>query len=77
MHTIKGGILVAVDEENNAEEFWDALAERYPAIHARLRGKSRTRLTPREWEAVRQLPGWGDPAAPDYAPHPLVVVDPN
>jgi hypothetical protein len=69
-------VIVCADKENNAEAWWDALGTQEPYLSMRLRadaGNAGVSLTADEFARVQALPGWSDPDAPAYAPHPLVV----
>lgn len=72
---------IAVDFENNAEEWWDAAREALdtPASINVLLQTNETEVTVSDDEALdviawaEQLPGWND--GPDYAPTALTVHD--
>jgi hypothetical protein len=70
---------IAVDEENGAEEFWDAVREHgggsfSEPINALLRD-DRVTVTADERDQLlahfRRLPGWG--GGPAHAQHPITV----
>ena len=71
-------MVVTVDEENNAEIWWDAAEadKTTPASFARLQG-SQSMIVLSKSDAVEfvvwamSLPGWND--GPSYAPHPLTI----
>jgi hypothetical protein len=78
-------VTVIVDRENNGEEFWEAarsLAERSPTSRVgrlirALDNAEEVDMTKAESEellaALSALPGWND--GPEYAPHPVHVLD--
>jgi len=69
-------IAVRVDEENNAEQWWDALRS-----YDRAHGGGRTiekaidagRVTPEQLEILKALPGWED--GPEFARTALIVEE--
>lgn len=63
---------VTIDLENNAEEFFAALAEKYPAIDQQL-SDGEAVITDEEWQAIRLLPGFAN--GPDYAREALVEIE--
>lgn len=74
---------IAVDEENNAEEWWDAVRD---GIGGSFDGPIRQLLSGDEvvvdqeqrdqlLSHFRRLPGWAAPDAPDYARHPITVTE--
>mgnify|MGYP001454486275 CR=1 FL=1 len=78
--TMTASILtVNVDQENNAESWWTALraaGDKAPRALRLLAGRATSAaLSASEVDEVRSfaasLPGWADPAAPNYAPHPV------
>lgn len=68
-------ILVRVDDENNATEWWDALQACRPVLASQLRRNGAAEITRSDWNAITALPGWRD--GPDYAPTPIVCVGPE
>lgn len=78
-------LIVRPDDENNAEAWWDALheylaepnlaeSEAVDALRRLAHGAGEVELTDGVEEfdrVVTGLPGWDDPEAPEYAPHPL------
>jgi hypothetical protein len=69
----EGTIHFRADMENNADAFWTALDEAFPAIADALRDQDEARLTPDEWAAVQALPGFAD--GPEHAKEALMVLD--
>lgn len=65
-------ILVRVDDENNATEWWDALQACRPVLASQLRRNDVTAINRATWNALTALPGWRD--GPDYAPTPLICL---
>ena len=76
-------VIIQPDEENNGEEFWDALDDveceslsdgaqaAIGALSCRADEVSVTKDVADELlEVFRALPGWSD--GPEYAPHPLL-----
>lgn len=75
-------MILRVDNENNAETFWDAASDQVGTFEAPIQTLMRTGelvCTDEEGEYLlerfRSLPGWTDESAPSYAPHPVVVVE--
>ena len=76
---------LAIDYENNSETWWDAAQhadmDTAPAAIVELvDGLGRdVDVTPSEakealaWAA--SLPGWVDDDSPEYAPHPLILIE--
>jgi hypothetical protein len=71
-------IAVRVDEENNAEQWWDALRS-YDRAHGGAMALEKAidagRVTPEQLEILRALPGWAD--GPEFAHTALVVEEGN
>jgi len=65
-------IKAQVDWENNSEEFWNAFYQRFPELKT---DQDSYEFTEAEWKEITNLPGWDDPNAPVYAPHPLWVIE--
>lgn len=65
-------ITVKPDDENNAVEFWEALAEQFPAIAKELRDNNQASIDAETWNAIQSLKGFRD--GPDYARNALIVV---
>jgi hypothetical protein len=63
-------IAVRVDEENNAEEWWDALAECYPNFTRSLQRNEAAVIAASLWNDLASLPGFDD--GPDYASTALI-----
>lgn len=51
-------IAVRVDSENNAEEWWDALRERYPRFAAALERDDAAVIAADLWPALAAAPGF-------------------
>ena len=66
----KSTLLLQVDWENNSEAFWEWFSARFPYAW----GKELFFVSPEVFKEITEAPGWNDPEAPDYAPHPLVEV---
>ena len=66
---------VRVEYENNSEVFWDAIRE-HPALKSLpiCDGADECEITPKQFALIQALPGWNDPDAPEYAPHPLTKI---
>jgi hypothetical protein len=62
-------ITVRVDDENNAEAWWDALSETMPGLASALRVCGEVTVDVATWGRLTALPGWD--GGPEYAPHPL------
>ena len=58
-------IAVQVDDENNAELFWEALDERFPEMAKALREDGSAILPIPEFHKLIALPSWDD--GPNYA----------
>jgi hypothetical protein len=63
-------ITIKADDENNAETFWAALDQQYPAVAKALRESGEIAVTPELFGSLKQLPGFSD--GPSYAPTALV-----
>jgi len=77
-------VRIVIDDENTSPEWWEAGGQNlWRAACARYRIDQATTVgtlaTPDEAaafvEAAEKIPGWNNPAAPESAPHPVVVVD--
>lgn len=74
---------IKVDYENNAEEFWAALADHgggsfSEPINALLRDEEIVVNAEQRDQLLshfRTIPGWADPEAPAYARHPVIVTE--
>ena len=72
---------IIVDDENNAEEFWDAIASHgggafAKPINALLRGNMVTVTAEEKDQLLSHLSGfagWSSPEAPEYASQPVFV----
>ena len=62
--TVEPEVMVFIDEENPAEEWWTAAREAFPAIMIRFEGNAAT-ITRSELAQLKALPGWSD--GPEYA----------
>jgi hypothetical protein len=64
-----------IDYENNAETWWDKLAEHEPEIAAALRRPDVDTIDLDDdlLRRLQALPGWS--GGPKHAPHPLVEID--
>lgn len=73
--------LIRVDEENNAEEFWQAVGDNGGGTFAEplntLLRDGRLTVTAQQRDQIlshlRTLPGWD--GGPVHAPHPVIVVE--
>lgn len=63
-------IAIRVDDENNAEEWWDAAREAAPKIAASLSRNNAAVVTRPVFDALAALPGFED--GPEYAPAALI-----
>ena len=66
-------ITVAIDWENNAKTWWDALREQLPKLHELFFMVDKLTITRKQFRQLTELPGWADGSA--YAQHPIVVVN--
>lgn len=63
--TMKTFVAIQVDQENNAEQFWEELREYHENLADAL-GRDDCAIVKKEiWEAIKALPGFSD--GPDYA----------
>jgi hypothetical protein len=67
---MKPYIAVRVDDENNADEWWGALREKYPAFAASLEKNGAAVIKDTLWDALTMLPGFAD--GPEYAKYALI-----
>lgn len=63
-------IAVRVDNEYNAEEWWDSLREQYPAFAQALQQDGHAVIASSLWDALIALPGFC--GGPDYAECALI-----
>lgn len=61
---------VRVEEEYNAEAWWEALRERYPSLARSLERNGCAVIGAGAWDALAGLPGFG--GGPEYAPNALI-----
>ena len=75
---------IAVDQENGNEAFWECYHDEvgggsYSDAMARLSLDEFLIVTAAERDQLlshfKTFPGWNDPEAPTYAPHPLTVTE--
>lgn len=78
----RGAIRFVVDMENNNDDWWAAARTHPPSELEPLLNDPDTDAVivplPRGAELARwaaSLPGWKDPDAPPFAPHPLIIED--
>ena len=64
-------VTIHVDNENNSDEFWGHLDERFPEIAQVLREYDRVRVRDEDWDAIQALPGFAN--GPDHAREALYV----
>jgi len=65
-------VSIEVDEEFNADSFWEAFDESFPEIAEVVRSKGETNVTTETWEEIKRLNGFAD--GPSYAPHALIEI---
>jgi hypothetical protein len=63
-------IAIRVDDENNAESFWDALRSAYPELAASLSRNSAAVIESSLWDKLAEMPGFED--GPAHAPCALI-----
>ena len=63
-------IRIQADMEYNAESFWEIFHERFINICEQIRNNGSSTVTSEEWEAIKQLKGFGD--GPSYARFALI-----
>lgn len=61
---------ILVDQENNAEVWWEELRSVYPQIAAELSRRQHAVVTEEVYNLLASLPGFAD--GPDYAPTALI-----
>jgi hypothetical protein len=61
---------IRVDDENNAERWWDALREARPDIATSLERNGCAVVSDSVLHSLESLPGWSD--GPEYAKTPLI-----
>lgn len=64
---------IRADDENNAEVWWDSLRERNASFAKQL-AKGVVVVPESVLAGLQSLPGFEDPDAPTYAPHPISWV---
>jgi hypothetical protein len=63
-------IAVRVDDESNAEAWWDALTERYPNVARSLRRNDAAVISAPLYDELAALPGFE--GGPEHAPCALI-----
>lgn len=72
---MKKSMTVKVDYENNSEIFWEALRAHSELSRLPIADYAdECEITPKQFALIQALPGWNDPDAPEYAPHPLTKI---
>lgn len=66
-------VRVSVDHENNADEFWSAMQDRFPEISRRFMLDDETEIDRGTWDEIQRLPGFAD--GPSFAKYALFVVE--
>jgi hypothetical protein len=61
---------IYADMEYNAESFWEIFSERFTNICEPIRDNGSSTVTSEEWEAIKQLKGFGD--GPSHARFALI-----
>lgn len=61
---------IRIDDENNAEAFWEAIDDQYPTISASLRRNGHAIVSYKVYQALASLPGFSD--GPEHARDALI-----
>lgn len=69
----RGNLIVKVDDEYNAEEFFALLTDELPEVAESIRKTGTAEVEPGEWEDIQRLSGFYSDMP--HAPTALVVVE--